>query len=54
MLTGYRTYISAGIIVIHQIAKLLGYDVPEETLSLAIDTIASIAAIFFRSKATVA
>ena len=51
MFTGYRTYLSAGIVVIHQIAKIAGYDVPEETLSVAIDSLAAIAAIFFRSKA---
>ena len=52
ILVGYRTYISAGIVIIHQIAKILGYDVPQESLSSAVDAFFGLATIFFRAKAT--
>lgn len=48
---GYRTYIAAGLIVVHQILQVFGIDVPQENLSVTIDTVLAILAIFFRSKA---
>ena len=52
MLKGKRTYIAASIVVIHQMLKLAGYDLPQEQLSSAIDVIGGIAAFIFRMKAT--
>ena len=51
MLTGKRTYIAASVVVIHQMLKLLGYDLPQEQLSSAIDVIGGIAAFVFRMMA---
>lgn len=51
MLKGYRTYIAAGVVVLHQVAKLAGFDVPEESLSMFIDGLFGLLAIFFRSRA---
>lgn len=49
MLTGKRTYISIGVIFVHQLLKTFGYDLPQEQFSGAIDVIAGIAAFFFRA-----
>lgn len=51
MFAGYRTYLSAGIVVVHQVLKAAGVDLPEENLSITVDVLASIAAMFFRWKA---
>ena len=51
MLQGKRTYIAASVIVIHQLLKLFGYDLPQEQLSSSIDVIAGIGAFIFRSLA---
>ena len=48
MLTGKRTYIAAGVVVIHQILKLVGYDIPQEELSSTLDVVGGIAAFVFR------
>jgi len=48
MLQGFRTYISVILIILHQVLKLMGVDVPEESLSVAIDVILAIAAGVFR------
>lgn len=48
-LKGKKTYIAVSIVVIHQILKVLGYDVDQAELSAAIDTGAGILAFFFRS-----
>lgn len=48
---GFRTYISAGLIALHQILKLFGYDIPNDNLSTAFDTVASLFAIIFRALA---
>ena len=45
---GFRTYISVILIILHQVLKLIGVDVPEESLSIAIDVILAIAAGIFR------
>lgn len=47
-MTGYRTYISVGLIVLHQILKATGTDIPEESLSIAVDVILAVAAGVFR------
>lgn len=51
MLQGKRTYIAASVVVIHQVLKLLGYDLPQEQLSSAIDVVGGIAAFVFRGMA---
>ena len=48
MFAGKKTYIAAGLVVTHQILKMVGYDVPQEELSSAIDVFGGIAAFFFR------
>lgn len=48
MLTGYRTYISIILLVLHQVMKIAGVDVPEENLSIAVDVVLAIAAGVFR------
>lgn len=48
-LSGKKTYIAVSIVVIHQILKVLGYDIDQSELSAAIDTGAGICAFFFRS-----
>lgn len=48
MLAGFRTYISVILIVLHQVLKILGIDIPEENLSIAVDVILAIAAGVFR------
>ena len=49
MLAGKRTYISLGVIFVHQLLKTLGYDLPQEQFSSAIDVLSGIAAFFFRA-----
>lgn len=51
MLKGYRTYIAAGAVVLHQIAKLAGLDIPEENLSMFLDGLGGLLAMFFRARA---
>jgi len=47
-MTGYRTYLSLIVIIIHQILNALGFkEVTGETLSITIDTIAAIGAFIF-------
>lgn len=48
MLQGFRTYISVILIVLHQILKLLGVDIPSENLSVAVDVILAVLAGVFR------
>ena len=47
-MTGYRTYLSLIVIIIHQVLNALGFtEVTGEALSIAIDTIAAICAFVF-------
>ena len=48
MLAGKRTYIASSVVVVHQILKFLGYDIPHAELSSALDVVAGIAAFLFR------
>ena len=48
ILKGKRTYISIIVLIVHQITKTAGYDLPNEQLSAAIDIVAGVAAYFFR------
>lgn len=50
-LSGKKTYIAVSVVVIHQILKMFGYDLPQEELSAAIDTGAGIFAFIFRGMA---
>ena len=48
ILQGKKTYFAASVLVIHQILKMAGYDLPQEQFSSAIDVVAGAAAFFFR------
>ena len=49
MLTGYRTYIAAAVIIIHQILNAFGFtEVTGESLSVAVDVILAIFVFIFR------
>ena len=50
-LAGYRTYLSALAIIAHQGLKMTGIDMPQEQVSIAIDTVLGAAVMYFRSKA---
>lgn len=52
MLQGYRTYLTLIVLILHQVLKVTGYDIGQEALSTAADTILGIAAFYFRSKAS--
>ena len=47
-LIGYRTYLTVIVMVLHQVLKLKGIDVPSETLSLALDGVLGGLAIIFK------
>jgi len=48
ILQGKKTYLAASVLVIHQILKMAGYDLPQEQFSSAIDVVVGAAAFFFR------
>ena len=50
-LIGYRTYLSALMIISHQVLKVAGVDIPQENLSTALDVVLSILVMIFRQKA---
>lgn len=47
-LTGYRTYLTVITMVVHQILKANGIDIPDTTLSVGIDTFLGICAGYFK------
>ena len=47
-LQGKKTLIATSVLILHQILKVFGYDLPQEELSTAIDTIAGVLVFFFR------
>ena len=47
-LTPWKTYATGALIVIHQLLKANGYDVPEADTSAFIDGLLAVAAIGFR------
>jgi len=50
-LAGYRTYLSALAIIGHQGLKMVGLDIPQEQISIIIDTVLGGAVMYFRYKA---
>lgn len=52
-LSGMRTYLMGAGVIIHQALILLGFDVPNDLVSVSIDAVLGIGAIFFRWKAEV-
>ena len=52
MLVGYRTYITLALMVLHQVLKVNGIDLPQENLSIAVDTILALLAGVFKYLAT--
>jgi len=52
MLSGYRTYIAAAVIIIHQILNAMGMkEITGEQISIAIDVILAIGVLIFRKLA---
>jgi len=52
-LSGIKTYLAAGAIIVHQILMFFGIDVPSDLMSESIDGILAIAAVVFRWLAAV-
>lgn len=52
MLSGIRTYLMGGGVIVHQIAKQFGFDIDDSLYSAAIDIILGIGVIYFRFKAS--
>lgn len=50
-LEGWRTYLMGIGIAVHQILKTFGVDIPDEQVSVIIDGILAIGAIYYRWKA---
>jgi uncharacterized membrane protein len=48
MLQGFRTYITVILLVLHQVLKFIGVDIPEQNLSIAVDVVLAILAGIFR------
>ncbi len=50
-MVGYRTYLNLAVVLVHQLFKAAGYDVPSENVSIAIDTIfGGLAAVYAVAK----
>lgn len=49
----WKTYLMGVSVIIHQVLKLVGVDVPDELMSASIDGILGIAAIYFRWRGVV-
>jgi len=52
MLSGIRTYLMGGGVIVHQIAKQFGFDIDDSLYSAAIDVILGIGVIYFRFRAS--
>lgn len=52
MLSGIRTYLMGGGVIVHQIAKQFGLDIDDSLYSAAIDVVLGIGVIYFRFKAS--
>lgn len=52
MLSGIRTYLMGGGVIVHQIAKSFGLDIDDNLYSAAIDVVLGIGVIYFRFKAS--
>jgi len=49
-LTPWKTYAVGALIILHQVFKMLGYDIPEAETSALVDGLLGVAAIGFRLK----
>ncbi len=49
--SGYRTYLMGILIVLHQILKTQGIDIPQENISIALDVLLGIGTVIFRKLA---
>ncbi len=52
MLSGIRTYLMGGGVIVHQVAKQFGFDIDDSLYSAAIDVILGIGVIYFRFRAS--
>lgn len=52
MLSGIRTYLMGGGVIVHQVAKQFGFDIDDRLYSAAIDVILGIGVIYFRFRAS--
>lgn len=52
MLSGIRTYLMGGGVIVHQVAKQFGFDIDDSLYSAAIDVILGISVIYFRFRAS--
>ena len=52
MLSGIRTYLMGGSVIVHQVAKQFGFDIDDSLYSAAIDVILGIGVIYFRFRAS--
>ena len=51
IISGYRTYLMAALLVIHQLLKTQGFDIPQENLSTTVDVILGVGVVIFRKLA---
>ena len=51
VLSGLRTHLMGAGIVVHQVGKLFGVDIPDDIYSASIDIVLAIGVIYFRMKA---
>lgn len=51
-LSGIRTYLMGGGVIVHQVAKQFGFDIDDSLYSAIIDIVLGIGVIYFRFKAT--
>lgn len=51
IIAGYKTYAMVILLVLHQALKIAGIDVPEQSISITIDTILAVLAGIFRAVA---
>lgn len=52
MLSGIRTHLMGGGVIVHQVAKQFGFDIDDSLYSAAIDVILGIGVIYFRFRAS--
>lgn len=50
---GKKTYTTASVMIGHQVLKVAGLDIPEQSVSIAIDVVLSILTMVFRKIAKV-
>jgi hypothetical protein len=52
MLSGIRTYLMGGGVIVHQVAKQFGLDIDDSLYSAAIDVVLGVGVIYFRFRAS--